>query len=539
MDVTHEPGATREFRPFTADLLARIKKHGPLKRLTSQHQRSFHLTHKQAGELVDSPNDSDYSLKGLPDDTPKIQWLGLESDPSRFRIEGLVPRGETRRAKMKQDFLLAHGLPTEKFLEIYDLTEVPDHAEWLPQSSKRGGWWRRSRPQEPQRVEKPPLQIDEWKRRVIEQLEFRRTHSDDEYFNQYTGKYLVAWRNISPSDVDRVIDYIRRTDYVVVLREQPVEASFVDIQETAEQDTYFSAAYSDNQVTVYVNNERVKFSNVRSFERNIPDLVKKFKSNIYNSNFSDDDATNAYRSMIPCLRARETATGNTEYYHTYSTYFTERMLESAFRSINTSERYRGNPLLPEGGFDVTNAEHIRHFIQNFTPVNMAEYLADVHALGISHGYAHGQNWKLGVFLMDLDSMKGTPFGDPEPTDADRKNDVQRSIHAIDTLLSLDNLGPFKPSLNHSYVANKFLELNFLVSEHDKIFAMRKEAICQFLARYLQRQTDTITRDTITTFLADLDIKEFKDKDGDYHSNPPISKIDYGNRILQLVTDEKG
>lgn len=440
--------------PFTTTLVQKLVRKGRLRRDYFSQNRSFPLNHEQAKELglILPPTDSsDISIKGLPDETPYIQYL----PGGNFRIEKVVKTSEITGVQEKQEYFRAHGLPTETYVALHPLTEFPD-----PMSEvSYGEYFVGPKTVRMKRDLPPGISVDEWKARVQEQLHYLRTHSYKNYREHFDSQHLIRWPHITHADIDRLSDQIPTMDFVVVLRTQPVSESFVDLQ---------------------------KKSNLAA---------------------------------------------------------TEIVLEKIFASVNN---VRNGSATPEGGFDISNTEHIKSFFYDFIPVNMGEYLGKLHNLGVVHEWPHGQNWKLDASLIDLVSIRGIPFGDPTPTAKEKRNDIERSIEAIDMLFNLTTMGMHSQPRNYdSYIAKKLFMDETLreTVETERFFVLalpesrtleknildqRKEVVCRFLATYLQQ------RGNLHPSRLDNQVRGFLTKMRLPQYTQDYPKADYEARIVELL-----
>lgn len=80
-----------------------------------------------------------------------------------------------------------------------------------------------------------------------------------------------------------------------------------------------------------------------------------------------------------------------------------------------------------------NKSELKRYFVDWYPKMMARYLAKLHEAGISHGFAHKQNWELYPALVDLDSSKGEPLGTDAITEADMMKDALTSFWALSSL----------------------------------------------------------------------------------------------------------
>lgn len=99
-------------------------------------------------------------------------------------------------------------------------------------------------------------------------------------------------------------------------------------------------------------------------------------------------------------------------------------LMATFRYLNITEGVK---------LDVNNNKDVARYITETLPKKMGEYLAMFHDLELSHDYPGSKNWILIGALVDLDSVRGTPFGDAKPSDSNIEDDINQSLGALSTL----------------------------------------------------------------------------------------------------------
>jgi hypothetical protein len=131
----------------------------------------------------------------------------------------------------------------------------------------------------------------------------------------------------------------------------------------------------------------------------------------------------------------------------------------------------GWPFDDKNRFNPEDESHLKWFFGNWLPTQMGQYLARMHNSGLSHNFAHGQNWELVGVPCDLDGVKGAMPGDPKPSIKEFTNDVSESMDALLDLVvdrDGDSIGILSLS-GDSYVARVCyglvpdMKINFLQS----------------------------------------------------------------------------